>query len=67
MAIFGLGTFPALLALDLGTGALGVRFRQTMMRLAGILILLVGLQLALRGGAALHLWPHLHWGAIAVW
>jgi sulfite exporter TauE/SafE len=67
MAIFGLGTFPALLALDLGAGALGVRFRQTMMRLAGILILLVGLQLALRGGAALHLWPHLHWGAIAVW
>jgi sulfite exporter TauE/SafE len=67
MAFFGLGTFPALLALDLGAGALSVRFRQGMMRLAGALMLLVGLQLALRGGAALHLWPHMHWGGIALW
>ena len=67
MAIFGLGTFPALLALDLGAGALSVRFRQRMMKLTGALMLLVGLQLALRGGAALHLWPHLHWGGISVW
>jgi sulfite exporter TauE/SafE len=67
MAIFGLGTFPALLALDLGAGALSVRFRQRMMKLAGALMLLVGLQLALRGGAALHFWPHLHWGGIALW
>jgi hypothetical protein len=53
--------------LDLGVGALSVRFRQAMMRLAGVLMLLVGLQLALRGGAALHLWPHLHWGGVALW
>jgi sulfite exporter TauE/SafE len=67
MALFGLGTFPALLALDLGAGALSVHFRQGMMRLAGALMLLVGLQLALRGGAALHFWSHLHWGGIALW
>lgn len=67
MALFGLGTFPALLALDLGAGELSVRFRQGMMRLAGALMLLVGLQLALRGGAALHLWSHLHLGGIALW
>jgi hypothetical protein len=67
MALFGLGTFPALLTLDLGAGALGVRFRQTMMRLAGGLMLLVGLQLVLRGGAALHFWPHLNWGGFVVW
>ena len=67
MALFGLGTFPALLALDLGAGALSVRFRQGMMKLAGALMLLVGLQLVLRGGAALHLWPHLHLGGIALW
>jgi sulfite exporter TauE/SafE len=67
MALFGLGTFPALLALDLGAGALSVRFRQGMMKLAGALMLLVGLQLALRGGAALHLWSHLHLGGIALW
>jgi uncharacterized protein len=67
MAFFGLGTFPALLALDFGAGALSVRFRQGMMKLAGALMLLVGLQLVLRGGAALHLWSHLHWGGIALW
>ena len=67
MAFFGLGTFPALLALDLGAGALSVRFRLGMMRLTGVLMLLVGLQLALRGGAALHFWPHLHWGSIVLW
>jgi len=67
MAFFGLGTFPALLALDMGAGALSVRFRQRMIHLAGVLMLLVGLQLALRGGAALHLWPHLHCGGVALW
>jgi sulfite exporter TauE/SafE len=67
MALFGLGTFPALLALDLGAGALSARFRQGMMRVAGALMLLVGLQLTLRGGAALHFWSHLHWGSIALW
>jgi sulfite exporter TauE/SafE len=67
MALFGIGTFPALLALDLGTGELSVRFRQRMLRLAGALMLLVGLQLVLRGGAALRLWSHLHLGGIALW
>jgi len=67
MAFFGIGTFPALLALDFGAGALSVRFRQGMMKVAGALMLLVGLQLALRGGAALHLWSHLHWGGVALW
>lgn len=67
MALFGSGTFPALLVLDLSAGALSERFRQTMMRIAGGLMLVVGLQLALRGGATLHLWQHLHWKGIAVW
>lgn len=67
MALFGLGTFPALLILDFGAAALGTRFRQIMLRAAGILMLLVGLQMLLRGGAALHLWPHLHWGKVVLW
>jgi sulfite exporter TauE/SafE len=67
MALFGLGTFPALLALDLGAGALSVRLRQGMMRVAGALMLLVGLQLILRGGAALHFWSHLRWGSVVLW
>jgi hypothetical protein len=67
MAVFGLGTFPALMALDLGAGALSVRLRQRILKVVGILMLIVGLQLVLRGGAALTLWPHLHWGGIAIW
>jgi sulfite exporter TauE/SafE len=67
MAFFGLGTFPVLLALDMGAGALKASFRQRMMKLVGALMLLVGLQLVLRGGAALHFWSHLHWGGIALW
>lgn len=68
MALFGLGTFPALLVLDLGATALGVtHFRRTMLRAAGALMLLVGLQMVLRGGAALHLWPHLQLGRVVLW
>jgi len=67
MALFGFGTFPALLTLDLGAGAMSIRFRQVMMRLAGGVMLLVGCQLAMRGGAALHLWPHLYWGGVVLW
>ena len=67
MAAFGLGTLPALLGVDLGAGALSARFRQGMTRLAGVLMLLVGSQLALRGGAALGFWPHLRLGGIVLW
>jgi sulfite exporter TauE/SafE len=67
MAAFGVGTFPALLAFDLGSGALSVRLRRRMMKLTGALMMVVGLQLALRGGAGLHLWSHLHWGSVAIW
>ena len=67
MAVFGLGTLPALLALDFGAGALSVRFRQGMLKIVGGLMLVVGLQLVLRGGAALSFWPHLHLGGIALW
>jgi sulfite exporter TauE/SafE len=67
MGLFGLGTFPALMALDLGAGALSVRLRQKMLKIAGALMLIIGLQLFLRGGAALHFWPHLHLGGLAIW
>jgi sulfite exporter TauE/SafE len=67
MGIFGIGTMPALLALDFGAGALSTRFRQGMLKVVGGLMLIVGLQLVLRGGAALSLWPHLHLGGIALW
>lgn len=67
MGLFGLGTFPALFALDFGAGALSVRLRQSILKVVGVLMLIVGLQLILRGGAALTLWPHLHLGGVAIW
>lgn len=67
MALFGLGTFPALVALDFGAGALSVHLRQKILSIVGVLMLIVGLQLVLRGGAALTLWPHVHLGGVALW
>ncbi|MFL7814104.1 MAG: sulfite exporter TauE/SafE family protein [Anaerolineales bacterium] len=67
MLAFGLGTFPALLAVNLGAGKVSARFRRTMMRTAGALMVLVGLQLILRGGAALQIWSHLHLGKFVLW
>jgi sulfite exporter TauE/SafE len=67
MALFGLATFPALLVLDLSAGVISVHVRQLMLRLAGGFMLLVGLQLVLRGGASLHFWAHLQGGGITLW
>jgi len=67
MALFGIGTAPALLVVGLGAGVLGVRVRQAMVRVAGVLIVVVGLQLVLRGLAALGTLPHLHLGGVLIW
>ena len=53
MAAFGAGTIPALLILGLSAGVLNVQIRQIMLRVAGLLIILVGVQLILRGAAGL--------------
>jgi sulfite exporter TauE/SafE len=58
MLAFGAGTIPALVVIGLGAGTLGARARQALVRVAGALIVLVGLQLILRGGAALGVVPH---------
>ena len=67
MVLFGLGTFPALFVLGIGAGMISARIRRTLNRLAGFLIILVGLQLILRGAAALSLIPHLHAGKVMLW
>jgi sulfite exporter TauE/SafE len=67
MILFGAGTIPALLVVGLGAGVLSARARQAMSRVAGVLIAVVGLQLMLRGGAALGLVPHLRLGALVIW
>ena len=63
----GAGTIPALLVIGLGAGALSVRVRQTMVRVAGVFIIIVGVQLALRGLAAMGALPHLQLGRLLVW
>jgi sulfite exporter TauE/SafE len=67
MVFFGVGTLPPLLLVGMGAGALGVKARQRLTRVAGVVIIVVGLQLLLRGLAALGLVPHLHLGRLVLW
>ncbi len=67
MALFGLGTLPALLIVGMGAGALSPRVRQTLGRVAGVVIVLVGFQLMLRGLAALGVVPPLRLGGWVIW
>jgi sulfite exporter TauE/SafE len=67
MALFGLGTLPALVVVGLGAGTLRARLRQVLTRIAGAVIVVAGLQLALRGLAALGAIPHLQVGGLVIW
>jgi sulfite exporter TauE/SafE len=67
MAVFGAGTLPAMLVAGLGAGQLSAGARQALSRAAGVLIMLVGVQLALRGLAALGVVGHLAVGGMMVW
>jgi len=67
MLVFGAATVPVLVALGLGASRLGPRARGVLTVLAGVLIIVVGVQLVLRGSAALGLIPHLHWRALVLW
>jgi sulfite exporter TauE/SafE len=67
MLVFGIGTFPALIVVGLGAGALSARFRQTLTRFAGGLMMIAGLQLLLRGLAALGVMSHFQIGELIFW
>jgi len=67
MFLFGISTLPALLVLGVGAGALSVHTRQTLARVAGLLILVVGLQLTLRGLAGLGIISHQRSGEVMLW
>jgi uncharacterized protein len=67
MIVFGAATMPVLIALGLGASRLGARTRGVLTTLAGVLIVVVGVQLMLRGGATLGLVPHLHWRTLVLW
>ncbi len=67
MIVFGAATIPVLIALGLGASRLDARARGALTTLAGVLIIVVGVQLMLRGGATLGLVPHLQWRALVLW
>jgi sulfite exporter TauE/SafE len=67
MVVFGVGTLPPLLLVGMGATAVSVEARQRLTRIAGALIIVVGLQLLLRGMAALGVVPHLHLGRLVLW
>ncbi|RME50442.1 MAG: sulfite exporter TauE/SafE family protein [Caldilineae bacterium] len=67
MFVFGLGTLPAMLGIGLSASALGARLRRGLFRAAALLVVLVGLQLALRGLAMNGLIAHTHLGGVMLW
>lgn len=62
MFIYGLGTVPAMVAVGFGASWMAPRLRRRFFRAGAFLILLIGLQLGLRGAAALGAVPHLRFG-----
>jgi sulfite exporter TauE/SafE len=67
MLFFGLATIPALFLVAMGSGMLNVDLRQSMSRVAGFLIVLVGVQLILRGFSGLQVIAHFHVGKLMIW
>lgn len=67
MAVYGLGTVPALIALAFGAAALPAATRKSWHRVGSVLVVLIGLQLLLRGAAGLELIPHAAVGQVVFW
>jgi hypothetical protein len=67
MLVFGLGTLPAMLGVGLSASMLSVRWRSGLYRVAALLVVLVGVQLALRGLAAGGQIPHAALGSVMLW
>ena len=67
MAAFGLGTVPVLLLLGLGVTRLSLAWRRFFNRLGAVLVLVMAVQLVLRGTAALGWTGHLRWGEVVFW
>lgn len=67
MLIFGLGTLPAMIGVGFSVSTLSLRLRATLFRLAAGLVILMGLQLILRGLALGQLVPHLTLGGTMLW
>ncbi|MEW6743715.1 MAG: sulfite exporter TauE/SafE family protein [Planctomycetota bacterium] len=67
MAAYGLGTVPALFVLGAGAHGLGLRLRARFFRVGAVLVLLIAVQIVLRGLAAVELVPHVHVASVVLW
>ena len=67
MLIFGLGTLPAMLGMGLSISHLSLRVRSGLYRVAAILVVIVGVQLALRGLALSGQVSHAAIGGVMLW
>jgi sulfite exporter TauE/SafE len=67
MLIFGLGTLPAMLGIGLSAAWLSLRWRTGFYRAAALLVVVVGLQLTLRGLATSGQFPHAAIGSVMLW
>lgn len=67
MLVFGLGTLPALLGVGLSVSRLSLRLRGGLYRMTATLVMLAGLQLALRGLALAGQMPHAVLGGVMLW
>jgi sulfite exporter TauE/SafE len=68
MLIFGLATLPPLVIIQTGAATfLGPGRRVWLVRAAGVIVLLVGIQLVLRGLATLGVVPSLSLGRLMLW
>ncbi len=57
MLAFGAATIPALVVFGVGAQMLSVRARRALVWVGGVFVVLVGIDLALRGAAGLGLFP----------
>lgn len=67
MVLFGAGTLPLMMVLTAGAGRMGPRLRTSMNRVGAVLIVLVAVQLGLRGLAAWNVVGHLRFGEVVIW
>ncbi len=67
MLVFGLGTLPAMLGVGWLASRLSVQFRTQLYRATAVLIILVGLQLTLRGLALGGVVSHTVIGGVMLW
>lgn len=67
MVAFGLGTVPALFGFSLASSSTAARFRQRLLKLAAVPVILFAIQAILRGLAAADLIPSLIIGGVMLW